>query len=155
MQWCGLQDRIATWRDAPDRLPPNLKLGMLMGEDATARYRHGYYVKAMNLVRRMRAAYDEALTRYDLLLMPTVPAKARPLPPLDASPETLIDLAFENIDNTCPFNLTHHPAITVPCGIAEGCPIGLMLVGRHFAEATLYTAAHAFEQGVDWRRLGP
>jgi amidase len=155
LHWQGLQDRIARWRDAPDRLPPNLKLGMLMGEDAIARYRHGYYVKAMNLARRMRAAYDEALTRCDLLLMPTVPAKARPLPPADAGPEMLIDLAFENIDNTCPFDLTHHPALTVPCGLADGCPIGLMLVGRHFAEATLYRAAHAFEQGVDWRRLGP
>lgn len=153
LQWRPLQDRIAAWRDAPDRLPPNLKLGMLMGEDAIARYRHGYYVKAMNLARGMRAAYDAALARFDILAMPTVPAKARPLPPADAPPETVIDLAFENIENTCPFNLTHHPALTLPCGIADGCPIGLMLVGRHFAEATLYRAAHAFEQGVDWRRL--
>ena len=154
LQWSGLNDGIARWRDNPDGLPANLKLGMLMGEDAGSRYRHHYFVKAMNLVRRLREAYDHALSEHDLLLMPTVPAKARPLPAADASPETVINLAFENIDNTCPFNLTHHPALTVPCGIADGCPVGMMLVAKPFAETTLYAAAHAFAQSTDWRRIG-
>ena len=155
LQWSALNDGIARWRDNPDRLPPNLKLGMLMGEDASIRYRRHYYVKAMNLVRPLREAYDRLLSKYDILLMPTVAAKARPLPSADVSPETVIDLAFENIDNTCPFNLTHHPALSVPCGMAEGCPIGMMLVARPFAEITLYSAAYAFEQTTDWRRIGP
>jgi amidase len=154
LQWTGLNDGLAAWRDDPDRLPPNLQLGMLMGEDAGTRYRRHYYVKAMNLVRRLRAAYDAALATYDLLLLPTVPAKARPLPPPDVPPTTVIDLAFENIDNTCPFNLTHHPALSVPCGLADGCPIGMMLVARPFAEATLYAAAGAFARATDWRRIG-
>ena len=153
LQWSGLNDGIARWRDNADGLPVNLKFGMLMGEDAGQRYRRHYVVKAMNLVRRLRQAYDDALARYDLLLMPTTPAKARPLPS-DASPATVMDLAFENIDNTCPFNLTHHPALTLPCGLAHGCPIGMMLVGRPFAEATIYSAAYAFEQSIDWRQIG-
>jgi amidase len=155
LQWSGLNDAVAGWRENADRLPANLKLGMLMGEDAGSRYRGHYRVKAMNLVRRLREAYDRALADHDLLLMPTVPAKARPLPPAEASSETVIDLAFENIDNTCPFNLTHHPALTVPCAIADGCPIGMMLVAKPFAEATLYAAAYAFEQSTDWRRSSP
>jgi amidase len=153
LAWPSLNDALARWRDRPDALPPNLKLGMLMGEHARIRYRHGYYVKAVNLVRRLRAAYEEALSRHDVLVMPTAPAKSRPLPPPDAPPERIIDLAFENIDNTCPFNLTHHPALSIPCGLAEGCPIGLMLVGRHFAEAALYAVAHDFERKVDWRDI--
>jgi amidase len=155
LQWSGLNDAVARWRENPDGLPSNLKLGMLIGEDAGTRYRGHYRVKAMNLVRRLREAYDRALSSHDLLLMPTVPAKARPLPPAEVAPETVIDLAFENIDNTCPFNLTHHPALTVPCAIADGCPIGMMLVAKPFAEATLYAAAYAFEQSTDWRRNGP
>ena len=155
LQWSGLNNGIARWRDNPDSLPPNIKFGMLMGEDAGARYRRHYYVKAMNLVHRLREAYDSTLTDDDLLLMPTVPVKARPLPRESVAPETVIDLAFENIDNTCPFNLTHHPALTLPCGMADGCPIGLMLVTKRFGEATLYAAAHAFEQSTDWRSLGP
>ena len=153
LAWTALNDAIAQWRDRPDALPPNLKLGMVMGEYAHERYRHHHYVKAMNLVRRLRAAYDEALSRYDLLLMPTVPARSRPLPLADAPAEQIIDLAFENIDNTCPFNLTHHPALSVPCGSADGCPVGMMLVGRHFAETTIYAVAHAFERRIDWRRI--
>jgi amidase len=154
-RWSGMNDAVARWRDDPARLPPNLQLGMLMGEFALTHYRHHYYVKATNLVRSLRTAYDSALARVDLLLMPTVPAKARPLPPPGATPETVIDLAFENIENTCPFNLTHHPALSLPCGIVDGVPIGMMLVGRPFAETTLYRAAHAFEQAVDWRHLEP
>jgi amidase len=153
LAWTALNDALGRWRDRADALPPNLKLGMVMGEYANERYRHHYYVKAINLVRRLRAAYDDMLARYDLLLMPTVPAKSRPLPPADAPAEQVIDLAFENIDNTCPFNLTHHPAMSLPCGLADGCPIGLMLVGRHFQETTIYALAHAFERRIDWRRI--
>ena len=61
LQWSGLNDALARWRDNADRLPPNLVLGMLMGQDAGQRYRRHYYVKAMNLVRRLRDAYDARL----------------------------------------------------------------------------------------------
>ena len=92
----------------------------------------------MNPARRLRAAYDQALSVHDLSLMPTVVATAKPLPPLgDVSPETIMDHAWVSIDNTCPFNLTYHPALAVPCGMFDGCPISMMLVGKPFAEATL------------------
>ena len=49
--------------------------------------------------------------------------------------------------NTSPFCVLRHqsPAISVPCGTSDGLPIGLMLIGRHFEEAMIYRAAHAFE----------
>jgi amidase len=59
--------------------------------------------------------------------------------------------ATENMGNTFPFDLTSHPAMSIPCAIKDGLPIGMMLVGRHFDEMTLYRAAHAFEQSRDWR----
>ncbi len=43
-----------------------------------------------------------------------------------------------------------HPALTIPCGLSDGLPIGLMLVGKHFDEATIYRAAHGFERATDW-----
>ena len=53
--------------------------------------------------------------------------------------------------NTCPFDVSFHPALTVPCGKVGGLPIGMMLVGRHFEEATLISAAKAFEETGDWQ----
>jgi amidase len=55
--------------------------------------------------------------------------------------------------NTAPFNATGLPAISVPCGLAQGLPVGMMLVGRDFSEATLYRAAAAYEAAFDWKTL--
>ena len=107
----------------------------------------------MNITRRLTAAYDLALQQFDLLLMPTTPMKATPLPGPDASREEYMQRAMEMIPNTAPFDITHHPAMSVPCGVVDGLPVGLMLVGRHFEEATIYRAAHAFEQSGDWKTM--
>jgi len=79
--------------------------------------------------------------------------KATPLPGPDASREEYIQRAFEMLPNTSPFNISHHPAITVPCGMSGGLPIGLQLVGRMWDEATIYRAAHAFEASGDWTKF--
>ena len=57
------------------------------------------------------------------------------------------------IGNTCPFDITHHPAMTVPCGMVDGLPIGLMIVGKHFDEPSIYRAGYAFEQSGDWKKV--
>lgn len=85
--------------------------------------------------------------------MPTLPLKATKLPPPGAPQADIIARAFEMIANTAPFDATGHPAMSLPCGMSEGLPIGLMLVGRHFDEATIYRAAYAFEQAHDWQTL--
>jgi amidase len=60
--------------------------------------------------------------------------------------------SWEQIGNTCAFNVTGHPSISIPCGFGEGDrPVGLMLTTRHWQESTLYRAAHAFEQAVKWQ----
>ena len=56
------------------------------------------------------------------------------------------------ICNTAPFN-GGLPAMSVPCGLSEGLPIGMMLVGANYAEMKIYQAAHAFEQSGDWREM--
>jgi len=56
------------------------------------------------------------------------------------------------IANTCMFNLTGHPAISVPCAKPDGLPVGMMLVGAHGDESTLFTLAAAFEDATDWEQ---
>ena len=50
------------------------------------------------------------------------------------------------IHNTGSFNPSGHPAISVPCGAHDGLPIGMQLVGRHFEDAVVLRAAHAYEK---------
>ncbi|MFN0042445.1 MAG: amidase family protein, partial [Alphaproteobacteria bacterium] len=97
-------------------------------------------------------AYDAALKDCDLLLMPTLPLKATKLPGPDAGPAEIVRRAHEMLLNVAPFDATHHPAMSVPCGLSEGLPIGVMLIAKHFDEPTIYRAAFAFEQAEDWTR---
>jgi amidase len=156
--WRGLYtttllDAHAGWRHRADELSETLKITMLLGQYFTKHHRGHYYAKAQNLSRKLRAAYDEALSGYDLLLMPTVPLKATPLPPPDASRELSIQRAFEMLPNTAPFDATGHPAMSIPCGMNDGLPIGLMLVGKHYGEPAIYQAAAAFEAAGDWKAM--
>ena len=149
----SLLDAHSQWKHRADELSETLKVSMLIGHYFIKHHRGHFYAKAQNLSRKLRAAYDDALARYDLLLMPTVPLKATPLPPADAPRELVIQRAFEILPNTAPFDATGHPAMSIPCGMSEGLPIGLMLIGKHYDETTIYRAAAAFEKAGDWRRM--
>ena len=64
--------------------------------------------------------------------------------------------SWEQIGNTCPFNITGHPSLSIPCGFGEGNrPVGLMLTTKHWQESTLYRAGDAFERATDWQKMGP
>src|SRR6266446_9423039 len=141
------------WRDQADSLSETTKMLLMFGTYVNNNFGSRYYGKALNITRRITAAYDKALETFDLLLMPTTPMKATPLPAPNAPREEIIGRAFEMISNTAPFDISHHPAMSLPCGMVDGLPIGLMLIGRHFDEPTIYRAAHAFEQSGDWTRM--
>ncbi len=149
----SLLDAHSNWRNRADELSKSLKISMFVGEYMQKHYRGHYYAKAQNLSRRLRAAYDDLLSRYDLLLMPTLPMKATPIPPADASISLTVQRAFEMVGNTAPFDATGHPAMSIPCGMSQGLPVGMMLIGKHFNESTIYRAAHAFEQSGDWKDM--
>jgi len=130
----------------PNDLSETTKLVMLTGQYMEDHYHGRYYAKAQNLGGTLRAAYDEALERYDVLIMPTTPMKATKIPAADCPREEYISRALEMLPNTAPFDVTGHPAMSVPCALSNGLPVGMMLVGRRFDEATVLRAAHAFEQ---------
>ena len=149
----SLLDAHAAWRSRADELSPSLKVSMMAGEYFIKNYRGHFYAKAQNLSRVLAKAYDDALSRYDLLLWPTLPMKATPIPPSNAPLKLIVQRALEMLGNTCPLDVTGHPAMSVPCGMSNGLPIGMQLVGKHWDESTIYRAAHAFEQAGDWRHF--
>ena len=133
-------------------LPPTVKLVLLVGSYMGDRYHGRMYAKAQNLRRVLRASYDRILEQVDVLAMPTTPMKAHKYEP-DLGPQGIVSHGWDMLGNTAPFNMTGHPAISIPCGKSGGLPLGLMLVGRHFDDATLFQAAHAFEQQVNWETI--
>ena len=105
-----------------------------------------FYAKSQNIRPSVRKKYDEALESCDLLVMPTTPQKAQPFPDKERDLVNYLTMGWNMVANTAPFDYTGHPALNVPCGMSQGLPIGMMLVGRHFEEQTVLDAALAFEK---------
>jgi amidase len=129
-----------------DELSETTKLVVLLGQYLQDTTGGRYYARAQNLARSLRAAYEAALADCDLLAMPTLPLKATRIPPPTASREEYVARALEMIPNTCPFDVTGQPAINVPVGLSGGLPVGMMLIGRNGADATVLRAADAWQQ---------
>ena len=149
----SLMDHQRGWRQRADEMSETTKLFTMLGTHIHEHHGSRYYGKALNVTRRLTAAYDSALRDCDLLLMPTTPMKAQPMPGPGAPREEIVGRALEMITNTAPFDISHHPAMAIPCGMADGLPVSVMLVGRHWDEPTIYRAAHAFEQAGDWKTM--
>jgi amidase len=121
-----------------------VKVTALLGTYLSEDYNHHYYAKARNLGRRLDAQYAAALERFDVLLLPTTAMKAREIPVGGGIGETLA-AALGNLHNTAPIDVTGNPALSVPCGTSDGLPVGAMFVGRHFDDATVLRAGHAYQ----------
>ncbi len=133
-------------------LPPLLKMMLLIGTYLNRRYLGRVYSRAQNMRADLRENYDEALRRVDMLAMPTTPTKAhRHDPAFDGYAEMARGFATGN--NTMVFDITGHPSLSVPCAKSNGLPVGMMLTGRHFDDATLLQAACAYEHAVAWEQV--
>jgi amidase len=119
-------------RERADQYSITVKMTILMGQWLSEHYHHHYYAKAQNLGRRLRADYDAALTGHDVLVLPTTAMKAMPIPTAGGLTEILA-AALGNLHNTAPFDVT---------GIA------MMIVGRHFDDATVLRAGHAYQHAT-------
>ena len=137
----------AARRVQADDFPAPLKLSLLVGAYTNEAYHSRYYADGMNLVVELTERYDALLADHDLLAMPTTLETAPEHDPerdqYDRLQEDLV------VANTTPFNRTGHPAISVPVGEVDGLPVGLMLVGSRFDDATVLDAANTVESVVD------
>ncbi len=142
-------DLIAHYGGARRRDPngfPEVITLMMLGVRHAREVGHGrHYAMARNLEGRLTAAYDAALERYDVLVMPTTPLRATPLPAPGAPVSEVLARATEMIPNTAPFDVTGHPACSVPAGLAGGLPVGMVIIGKRFDDATVLRVGHAFE----------
>ncbi|KEZ42167.1 Biuret amidohydrolase [Scedosporium apiospermum] len=119
----------------------------------------GVEAKAHRMVFELRAAYDSALEHVDILVTPCAPTVAMPHPDsiIGGKKASILDrlgVAIGLTSNTCPFNVTGHPGLSVPCGSSTSkcqpyapLPIGMQLVGRRWADEQVIEAAALFERG--------
>ena len=133
-------------RTRADDLSETVKMVVLLGEYLHRKYGGRHYAKGQNLAHTLRAAYDTALEDVDVLVMPTLPLLPTLIPPPDAPREEYVPRALEMIPNTAPFDVSGHPAVSIPCHSAGSLPVGMMIIGRHFADAQVLRVASAFEE---------
>jgi len=132
-------------REHAAEMSVTLKMTMLLGRYSLDRYGNRYYAMARNLALELTAAYDAALAEVDVLVMPTLPVVAFDLPTGSTSPREVLGISFGLMLNTCSFDITGHPATSVPAGLHDGLPVGLMIVGRRLADAMCLRVARAYE----------
>jgi amidase len=137
----------AQLRTSPDDLALATRMSLIAIEHARDRYLGVHYAKAHNVRRELRNQVNAAFDGVDLLLTPTVPHVAFELRTERTGMLEMVErMSSHAVANTCPLDLTGHPALTVPAGSAEhGLPFGVQLIGPAFAEALLYRAGAALE----------
>lgn len=136
------------WREAvatmdAEQLGENIRARLVVGRTLATSDDSAGYVAAQNTRQQFREVVDDRLTEYDALILPTTPTTA----PEFGSVETDADL-LDTIALTSPFNLTGHPALSVPSRSESGGePVGCQVVTDHFDEATAVTLGRALERG--------
>jgi aspartyl-tRNA(Asn)/glutamyl-tRNA(Gln) amidotransferase subunit A len=129
------------------------------GPDVLQRIRGGLLVRATEYVHSQRlrtllqADFGAAFERVDVVLAPTMPLVAprightfEPGGPFNRSPRSIANRL------TVPSNLTGMPAVSVPCGFADGLPVGLQVMGPAFGESIVLRVARAYESATSWSR---
>lgn len=125
---------------------------ILMGTYAlSAGYCDAYYKRAQQVRTLVAREMSRALASADALLLPVAPTTAYRLGEKTSDPLAMYkgDLMTVNI------NLAGLPAVTLPCGVHDGLPVGMQLVGKEFGEADLLSLAHVYEQTAGWKDLTP
>ncbi|MCE4148014.1 Asp-tRNA(Asn)/Glu-tRNA(Gln) amidotransferase subunit GatA [Bacillus amyloliquefaciens] len=114
-------------------------------------YYDAYYKKAQKVRTLIKKDFEDVFEKYDVIVGPTTPTPAFKIGEKTSDPLTM----YANDILTIPVNLAGVPGISVPCGFADGLPLGLQIIGKHFDESTVYRVAHAFEQATDHHKAKP
>ncbi|KWX77856.1 glutamyl-tRNA amidotransferase [Paenibacillus riograndensis] len=114
-------------------------------------YYDAYYLKAQKVRTLIKQDFDEVFQKYDVVIGPTAPTTAFKLGSQIEDPLTM----YLNDILTIPVSLAGIPAVSIPCGFAEGLPVGLQIIGKEFDESTVLRVAHAFEQHTDHHKQLP
>jgi aspartyl-tRNA(Asn)/glutamyl-tRNA(Gln) amidotransferase subunit A len=129
-----------------------VKRRIMLGTYAlSAGYYDAYYVKAQQVRTLIKDEFDEVLSTVDAILAPTSPTVAFKIGAKVDDPLAM----YLNDACTLPVNIAGLPGISVPCGLSDGLPVGLQVIGRAFDEATVLRVADAYERAAGFADLRP
>jgi len=117
----------------------------------SAGYYDAYYLRAQKVRRLITDDFARAFKQVDVLMGPTSPTPAFDIGAKVDDPVTM----YLNDIYTIGANLAGLPAVSVPCGYAGGLPVGLQIIGPHFAEAKLFNVAHRYQRETAWHERIP
>jgi aspartyl-tRNA(Asn)/glutamyl-tRNA(Gln) amidotransferase subunit A len=120
-----------------------VKRRVMLGTYAlSAGYYDAYYVKAQQVRTLIKSEFDAVLETVDAILAPTSPTVAFKIGAKVDDPLAM----YLNDACTLPVNIAGLPGISVPCGLSDGLPVGLQVIGRAFDEPTVLRVADAYER---------
>ncbi|MBW6476567.1 MAG: Asp-tRNA(Asn)/Glu-tRNA(Gln) amidotransferase subunit GatA [Chromatiales bacterium] len=131
---------------------PEVKRRIMVGAYAlSSGYYDAYYLKAQKIRQLISQDFTEAFKQVDVIMGPTAPSAAFRLGEKKDDP---VAMYLADI-YTIAVNLAGLPGMSVPCGFADGLPVGLQLIGNYFDEARLLNVAHQYQLATDWHRRLP
>ncbi|PLX75671.1 MAG: amidase [Azoarcus sp.] len=133
-------------REHADELSSSVRAVALTGHYSLKNLHGAGYAKARMLVPLLVQQYDDAFKDFDVLVMPTMPFVATKLTAADAPIEEYVHTALNMLTNTAPFDITGHPATSIPAGLADGLPVAMMVVAPRFQDALALRVAQAYEE---------
>ena len=131
---------------------PEVKRRIMLGTYAlSSGYYDAYYLKAQKVRTIIREEFRQACERYDALITPTSPSTAFKIG------EKMSDPTHMYLSDICtiPANIAGIPAISIPCGFAEGLPVGMQIMAKPMAEDTILRLAFNYEQATQWQDMRP
>jgi aspartyl-tRNA(Asn)/glutamyl-tRNA(Gln) amidotransferase subunit A len=135
---------------------PEVKRRIMLGTYAlSAGYYDAYYLKAQKVRTLIKADFDALWSQgFDALVAPTAPTVAFPFGARMSDPVAM----YLSDACTLPVNMAGLPGISIPCGLADGLPVGLQLIGAPWQESTLFDLARGYEAitaDAPWRAMEP
>jgi len=146
----GIRAMYERTRDAGFGDEPKRRI-MLGTYALSAGYYEAFYGQAQKVRTVIRNEFAAALERFDVLVSPTSPTVAFPL---GSRTENPVAMYLSDV-LAIPPNMAGLPGLSIPCGLSEGLPVGLQLIGPQFSENLLFGVGHALERAIGFDFVPP
>ncbi len=135
-----------------DNFGPEVKRRIMLGTYAlSSGYWDDYFAKAAKIRTLIKRDFEKAFEKVDAIVGPVSPTVAWNLGEKVDDP---LKMYLADI-YTVSANLAGIPGLSIPCGFADGLPVGLQILGKHWDEETILKVGYAYEQATNWNKEKP